>query len=140
MKSFFTKIVSFFLAATIFFSTVSFAVDMHFCCNKLVDMTFFGKAESCSDIALKEDNNSRQCTSIQEKDCCSNKTIVKTADESIKKAQTHNEFENIVFLNTFFYTYLNLFEGLETNVIPFEQYRPPLLYRDILLLHETFLI
>uniref|UniRef100_UPI00404A80EC HYC_CC_PP family protein n=1 Tax=Gelidibacter sp. TaxID=2018083 RepID=UPI00404A80EC len=79
MKSFFTKILSFFLAVFILFSTSSFTVDMHFCCNKLVDMAFFN-------------------------------------------------------------TYINLFEGLEENVISFKTYRPPLLSTDIIILNETFLI
>ncbi|ARN78936.1 MULTISPECIES: HYC_CC_PP family protein [Flavobacteriaceae] len=140
MKSFFTKILAFFLAATIFFSTASFTVDMHFCCNKLVDMALFGKAKVCADKAQKKDLNTKQCTSLQEKDCCSNQTLIKTGDDTIKKAQTQLEYEDILFLNTFFYTYLNLFEGLEKNIIPFEQYRPPLLSKDIQVLHETYLI
>ncbi len=103
-------------------------------------MAFFSKAESCLETAQKKDLNTKQCTSLQEKDCCSNQTLVKTGDDTIKKAQTQLEYEDILFLNTFFYTYLNLFEGLEKNIIPFKQYRPPLLSKDIQVLHETYLI
>ncbi|RFN58944.1 HYC_CC_PP family protein [Marixanthomonas ophiurae] len=140
MKSFFTKILSFFLAVFILFSTSSFTVDMHFCCNKLVDMAFFSKAESCMEAAKKKDTNSKQCTSIQEKDCCDNQTIVKEGDDTFKKSNTILEIETLVFLNTFFNTYINLFEGLEENVISFKTYRPPLLSTDIIILNETFLI
>ena len=140
VNSFFTKILSFFLAVFILFSTSSFTVDMHFCCNELVDMAFFSKAESCKDIAQKKDNTSKQCTSIQEKDCCDNKSFVKEGDDNIKEVNYQIQTENIVFLTTFFYTYINLFEGLDKNVVPFKHYRPPLLLKDLQILHETYLI
>ncbi|MCP9200206.1 hypothetical protein MKO06_09820 [Gramella sp. GC03-9] len=140
MKSFFTKILAFFLTATIFFSTSSFTVDMHFCCNKLVDMALLGKAKVCQDKELEKDSTTKQCTSIQEKDCCSNQTLVKTGDDTIKKVNTQLESEDIFFLRTFFYTYLNLFEGLEANIVPFKHYRPPLLSKDLQVLNEIYLI
>jgi hypothetical protein len=113
---------------------------MHFCCNKLVDMAFFSKAESCSDIVQKKDNPTKQCTSIQEKDCCNSETFVKTADDTFKKSNTILEIETLVFLNTFVHSYINLFEGLEKNTVSFQSYRPPLLSTNIIILNETFLI
>ncbi|HAT66566.1 MAG TPA: hypothetical protein DCS66_18560 [Flavobacteriaceae bacterium] len=140
MKSFFSKIISFFLAALILLSTSSFTVDMHFCCNKLVDMSLIGKAKVCAEKVQKKKEPTKQCTTLQEKDCCSNQSFVKTGDDTIKKANTKLEAETIIFLNTFFYVYVNLFEGLEKNIVPFKQYRPPLLSKDIQILHETYLI
>ncbi len=140
MKSFFSKIISFFLAALILLSTSSFTVDMHFCCNKLVDMSLIGKAKVCAEKVQKKKEPTKQCTTLQEKDCCSNQSFVKTGDDTIKKANTQLEAETIIFLNTFFYVYVNLFEGLEKNIVPFKQYRPPLLSKDIQILHETYLI
>ena len=103
-------------------------------------MAFFSKAESCKDIAQHKNNTSKQCTSIQEKDCCDNHTLIKKGDDAFKKSNNISENETLVFLNTFFYTYINLFEGLENNVISFQAYRPPLLSTDIILVNETFLI
>tara|TARA_R110002012_G_scaffold82449_3_gene208328 strand:+ start:8834 stop:9256 length:423 start_codon:yes stop_codon:yes gene_type:complete len=140
VKSFFSKIISFFLAALILLSTSSFTVDMHFCCNKLVDMSLIGKAKVCAEKVQKKKEPTKQCTTLQEKDCCSNQSFVKTGDETIKKANIVPEPETLVFLNTFFYSYINLFEGLDDKVIFFETYRPPLLSTDIIILNETFLI
>ncbi|WP_338359237.1 HYC_CC_PP family protein [Yeosuana marina] len=140
MKSFFTKILAFSLAALILLSTSSFTVDMHFCCDKLVDMAILGKAKVCTEKIQKKKETSKQCTTLQEKDCCSNQSFVKTGDYTIKKANTKLEAETIIFLNTFFYVYVNLFEGLDKNIAPFKQYRPPLLFKDVQVLHETFLI
>ena len=103
-------------------------------------MAFFSKAESCMEIAQKKDDNSQQCTTIQEKDCCDNQTIVKEGDDTFKKSNIVLETESIVFLNTFVYSYINLFEGLDENVISFRAYKPPLLSTDIIILNETFLI
>jgi hypothetical protein len=140
MKSFFTKILSFFLAVSILFTTSSFTVDMHFCCNKLVDMAILGKAQACKDKVQNKDFPFKKCATFQEKGCCSSQSFLKTGDDIIKKANNELQTEDIVFLKTFFYTYINLFEGLDDNVVPFKHYRPPLLFKDIQILHETYLI
>jgi hypothetical protein len=140
VKSFLTKILSFFLAVIILFSTSSFTVDMHFCCNKLVDMAILGKAKVCTDKPQKKDSSAKQCTTLQEKDCCSNQSIFKKGDDTFKKSNTLPEPETLVFLNTFFHTYSHLFKGLEDTLISFQTYRPPLLSTDIIILNETFLI
>ena len=140
VKSIFTKILSFFLAASILLATSSFTVDMHFCCNKLVDMAILGKAKVCIEKVQKTNSPNKQCTSLQEKDCCSNQSFFKTGDDTIKKADTILENETLVFLNTFFYTHKNRFQELEENLISFQTYRPPLLSKDAIILNETFLI
>ncbi|AGA79378.1 HYC_CC_PP family protein [Echinicola vietnamensis] len=140
MKTFFTKILSFFLAVLILFSTSSFTVDMHFCCNQLVDIAVWNKAKTCTEKVQKKDSPLKQCTTLQEKDCCDNQTIVKEGDDTFKKANKISEIETLVFLNNFVYSYINLFEGLEKNTVPFKAYRPPLLSTDLVILNESFLI
>ena len=113
---------------------------MHFCCNKLVDISILGKAKVCKDKVQKKDSTSKQCSSIQEKDCCSNKAFVKEGNDTLKKANVSLDNENFVFLNIFYYSYVSLFQGPEENIISFRDYRPPLLAKDIQILNETFLI
>ena len=113
---------------------------MHFCCNKLVDFSILGKAKVCNDIIQKQDKPVKHCTPEQEKECCSNQIIVKNGDDVFKESITILKNEIPVFLNTFFYTHINLFEGLEKNVISLQTYRPPPLSIDIIILYETFLI
>jgi hypothetical protein len=113
---------------------------MHFCCEKLVDIAVFSKAESCKDKVQKKDNPTKKCTAFEEKDCCISKSYLKKGDNIVKKASNELQAQDIVFLNTFFYSYINLFEGLNENVVPFKNYRPPLLFKDIQILHETYLI
>ncbi|HRW43643.1 MAG TPA: hypothetical protein P5343_02505 [Flavobacteriaceae bacterium] len=140
MNSFFTKIVSFFLAAIVLLTTSSFKVDVHYCNNKLVNMAFYGKAKVCKDHIEKKDFLFKKCSQLHEKDCCDNHTFVKKANPVFETTKGELETQTMVFLNTLYYTYQNLFEGLEKNIVPFKQYRPPLLSKDIQILHETYLI
>jgi hypothetical protein len=103
-------------------------------------MSLIGKAKACAEKVQKKGETTKQCTTLQEKDCCSNESFVKTGDDTIKKANTKLEAQTIIFLNTFFYAYVNLFEGLQENIIPFDDYRPPLISKDIHTLYETYLI
>ena len=96
MKIFFTKILSFFLAVLILLSTSSFTVDMHFCCNQLVDIAVWNKAKTCTEKVQKKDSPLKQCTTLQEKDCCSNESFVKTGNEIVEAVTTvlhANDFE-----------------------------------------------
>tara|TARA_R110000868_G_scaffold83058_2_gene234670 strand:+ start:57 stop:446 length:390 start_codon:yes stop_codon:yes gene_type:complete len=129
--------VSFCLATLILLTTSSFTADTHYCYNKLVDMAFFSKAKICKE---KKDFSTKNCSSLQEKNCCSSYTFVKQADTVFETTKNEFESQTIVFLNTFYYTHQNLFEGLEKNIVPFKQYRPPLLTEDIQILHKTYLI
>tara|TARA_R110002110_G_scaffold79006_6_gene206833 strand:- start:226 stop:567 length:342 start_codon:yes stop_codon:yes gene_type:complete len=113
---------------------------MHFCCNKLVDMAVLGTAQDCKDKVQKKDIPSKNCATFQDIGCCSSEAFVKTGDDTIKMANHELQAQDIVFLNTFFYTYINLFEGLDKNEVPFKHYKPPLLFKDIQTLHQIYLI
>ncbi|MEY8021344.1 hypothetical protein AB8P51_10965 [Muriicola sp. SD30] len=139
MKSFFHKILAFTLSFAVLFSTTAFAADMHFCCDKLVDLAVFGKAKTCMDKKQDIETPSKKC-SFGQMDCCNNQTLVKQGDHNLKTVSFELDANNIVFLQTFFYTYINLFEGLELKTVPFINYDPPWIERDILALHETYLI
>jgi hypothetical protein len=139
MKCFLTKIAAITLAFVVVFSTSSFTIDMHFCCNKLVDMAILSKAKTCKVKKQVSDTSAKEC-SLGQKDCCSNATYVKNKVDNAKKAQLEFSTDHIVFLQTFFYTYLNLFEGLEQKVVPFLDYHPPFIEKDIIVLQETFLL
>ncbi|PRX56155.1 HYC_CC_PP family protein [Flagellimonas meridianipacifica] len=134
------KIIAFFLTCIVLFAGSSFTADMHFCCDKLVDLAVLGKAKPCDEkIERQEERPSKEC-SLATQECCSSQSFVKSIDENLKNAQLELGTDTFVFLQTFFHTYINLFEGLDTNIVPFRDYDPPWIERDILVLHETFLI
>ena len=139
MKRFFHKILSIILTCAVLFTTTGFAVDMHFCCDKLVDVAVLGNAKPCNEKVQKTEKPSKKCD-IGDKDCCVDSTFLNEGNDNLKKVVFEFSAENFVFLQTFFYSYINLFKGLEKKVTPFLNYNPPLISKDILVLHETFLI
>lgn len=87
-------------------------------------------------MAMTQDDG---CATIKTS-CCSEKTEIIKGQDTAEKAHKTLESHQIVFLQAFVYSYVNLFEGLETHIIPFRDYTPPFLVRDISILNETFLI
>lgn len=140
MKRFFHKILAFTLTFAVLFSTTSFAADMHFCCDKLVDLAVFSKAKLCYEKVKKQDEKPTKECSVGQMDCCSDQTFVKQGEDNLKTVSFELDSNNVVFLKAFFYTYINLFEGLELKTVPFINYDPPWIEQDIPVLYETFLI
>lgn len=137
MKSFVTKIISIFLIYVILFGTTTFIADFHYCGDILINISFSGKAEACRNMLM--DMPSVKCN-MNDKSCCSNERIVKKSNDEFKQELRDINTNTFTFINTFFYTYINLFDGLEEHFIPFEKYTPPILQKDLQVLHETFLI
>lgn len=138
MKSFFHKIASFSMALIVLFSTFSFSVEQHYCGDVLVDYSFFGRAESCG-MDVQKILNSEQ-SDLVKKDCCNDETLTINGQNDLKIAFENLNFEQQVFVATFLYSYLNLYEGLPEDIVPFSDYPPPLLVKDIQILDQTFLI
>lgn len=138
MKMVFHKILCVLMAFVVMFTTMSFTVDMHYCGDTLVDFSFFTKADTCG---MEKQQSLKPCeNSVTEKSCCSDQQIIKEANQDLKTSFDKLTLEQQTFVATFFYTYINLFEGLDENIIPFKTYSPPLIKRDVQTLYETYLI
>ena len=139
MKRVFHKILSVLMAFVVFFTTMSFTVDMHYCGDALVDFGLFTKAEGCG---MEKVQPAKSCENptMTEKSCCTDQQIVKEGQDDLKSSFNQLTFEQQTFVATFFYTYINLFEGLDENFIPFKDYSPPFIERDVQTLYETYLI
>lgn len=127
------------MACVVLFTTMSFTVDMHYCGDSLVDFSFFTKAETCG-MEKRQPTKGCENPSMSEKSCCSDKTIVKEGNEDLKTSFNKLTFEQQTLVATFFYTYINLFKGLDENIVPFKDYSPPFVKRNIQKLYETYLI
>lgn len=124
------------MALLVLFSTMSFTVDKHFCGSILVDKAIFSEAKSCG----MEEHMSSEEKSDKEDECCNNEKIYIEGQEDLKITFDDLDLQQQAFLKTFTHTYIDLFTGLPEQVIPFKDYSPPLLVRDIQLLDQTFLI
>lgn len=126
------RIFSTLMALLVLFSTVSFTVEKHFCGDVLVDVSVFSDVEKCGmegiEIATKMG-------------CCKDTVdVIEGQDELSVKIFNDLYFGNQVFLSSFTYSYLNLFEGLSENIVPFKHYPPPNLVEDIQVLNQVYII
>ncbi|MDX8552811.1 hypothetical protein MK851_04120 [Tenacibaculum sp. 1B UA] len=139
MKKAFHKIASILMAFVVLLSTMSFTVNSHFCGGMLVGTSYFVKAESCG-MDMKQETKSEDC-SVMKKNCCQDVASVIEGQDTLKITSFDQlSFDQQVFIASFYYSYINLFEGIHNKVIPFKDYAPPLVIKDIHVLDEVYLI
>jgi len=138
VRDLFHKILSISLALLVFFSTSSFTIHEHYCGGKLVDSSIFLSAKTCS--SEMEEPSSEEGCAIQKNNCCEDKVIILEGQDELKTSTITLNLEQQLFVASFIYTYVNLFDGLKENIIPFKDYVPPLVTRQLFKLDETYLI
>ncbi|MFA7447303.1 MAG: hypothetical protein WCY77_02600 [Weeksellaceae bacterium] len=137
MKQIFHKIVSFLMAMVVFFSTMSFTIDLHYCGDMLVDAAIFHKVDTCG---MEMEIPSTESCSTGKKDCCNDEQIIVEGQGELQLTFDTLTFEQQTFVVSFYHSYISLFENKNVRVIPFKDYKPPLLIRDIQKLHDIYLI
>ena len=137
MKKTFYKISSFLMALLVMLSTVSFTIESHYCGDFLVDTSYFGSAESCG-MDLAQTNSSKEDT--LGKYCCNNEQITLNGQSELSVSFDNLTNDQQVFVASFVYAYINLFEDLENKASSFLQYPQPLIVKTIYKLDETYLI
>ncbi|MRI00246.1 hypothetical protein GH721_06805 [Kriegella sp. EG-1] len=140
MKEVLHKIASISMALIVLFSTMSFSLDMHYCGDHLVDFSFAEKVDTCM-MKAEMSKASSSCEVLEmEMDCCTDVEVIVEGQDDLKISFDQLTFDQQVFVASFVYSYINLIEGLEENSIPFKDYAPPPLIRDVQILDQTFLI
>lgn len=128
------------MALMVLFSTLSFTVDMHYCGDMLVDYSFFEAADGCGMEANQPEMNYDNSFMEMSMDCCTDLEIVMEGQDDLKISVDQLTFEQQIFVTAFFYSYINLFKGVDKDTNSFNEYSPPPLIRDIQILDQTFLI
>lgn len=65
------------MAFLMFFTSMGYSVDLHYCKDELKSFSLFGKAESCHETMSKCPRHAQmQSSSKEEKGCCSNKLVI----------------------------------------------------------------
>ncbi|MFZ3272894.1 MAG: hypothetical protein WA143_01320 [Lutibacter sp.] len=126
------------MAFVVLLSTMSFTVSEHYCGHQLVDIGLFSKAESCG-MELQKPSSYNDCE-LKKSDCCKDEVKQFTGQNELNTSFSALNFEQQVFVASFAYSDINLFEGFAVNIIPFKYYTPPLLVTDIHVLYQVFLI
>jgi len=138
MRTFFRNSISVCLALLVLFSTMSITINQHYCGDTLVDSSLFTKAKTCG-MEIENPIGNRDLADMK-KDCC--KDIVKLIEgqDDLKLDFSNLDLQQQVFITSFVYACINLFESIEKENIHFKDYSPPLIVKDIQILDEVFII
>ena len=124
------------MSLLVLFSTVSFTVEKHYCGDALIDISVFSEVERCASEAYEI-----ELEKITKKSCCKDVVdLVEGQDELQKTSFDDLDLDQQLFLDIYFQSYKNLFEGLPQHLIPHKNYSPPNLVFDIQVLDQVFLI
>ena len=139
MRQFIHKSMAVFMAAVVLMTTMSFTVDMHYCGETLVDFSFIQQVETCG---MEKNQTATTCENpmFSKKPCCTDKQVFKQGSDDLKVSFDLLTFEQQVFVASFTYAYISLFEATESKEIPLFDYEPPYVKLDVQVLHQTYLI
>ena len=130
------------MAFLVLVASTGFSMNAHFCQDQLKGVSFIGEAETCHDKqANTKCHHAENMTDTEKDNCCDNKQIVAENLDTEAIAQQlviQNEIQ-IEFVAAFLSVFM--FNELETNHLQHvPKYRPPILDRDLPVLHQVFLI
>src|SRR5690606_12477382 len=121
------------LALLVLFSTVSITIEKHFCRDILIDVALFKEAQKCAMEAFEIEQ-----ALITKKNCCKDVVEILKGQDELKISKFEElQLDQQLFLESFVYSYVNLFEGLSQNIIPHLYYSPPNLVQDIHILDQV---
>ncbi|WP_245967149.1 HYC_CC_PP family protein [Ulvibacterium marinum] len=138
MKAIISKGVSIAMALLLLASTTSWTVGKHYCMGHLVSVSLFAHAPDCG----MDMGDSMGATSQMETEdsCCSDQLIVVEGQDHLTISLNDSILVPQPFLTAIAYSYLVLFEAKVERPLPHEHYPPPLLFKDIHVLDQVFLI
>lgn len=125
------------MAFVVLFSTMSFSLNMHYCGDTLVETAIFNKAKGCG---MEMEKPAKEGCTISKKNCCNDKQVLVDGQNELQIQFDTISLEQQVFIASFVYSYMNLFQGLDSNISSYEAYEPPLVSKEIFKLDETYLI
>jgi hypothetical protein len=137
MKQVSHKILATVMAFVVLFSTMSFTVDMHFCGDTLVATSMFQKATGCG---MEMEKPAAEGCAIVKSNCCKDKQMIIDGQDEMQLSTATISFDQQVFITSFIYTYVHLFEGVDDAVTFYQAYQEPLVSRQLYKLAETYLI
>ena len=143
------RLIALALAFLMFFISAGFVVDAHYCQGELKSISVFGKAKTCHDMIASAIMKScphhekmvvekKSCS--PDKKCCSNKTIYLQSDQDqqIQIPVVSKQLQQFVI------AYIMVFMPNDFNnehgALVFARYKPPLISKDILVHHQSFLL
>lgn len=142
MVAIFHKIISFFLALLVLFTSFSFTVNKHICGGKVVNTALFVSADTCGmemDVC-KNNPNRKTETGMQKKPCCQDVSKLIQGNKNNQQAQQVTiSFPQVLFLQAFVSTFILKYQEAIAIAVN-KHYSPPNINIDIFSFFQVFRI
>ncbi len=123
----------------VLFSSSFVLIDEHYCQGKLKSFSLFGDAGECDmDMAICKLENHN--TSISKSSCCTNVSDIKLGSIFEKKLDTKFNFQTSKFISIDYVNSLKIFIGIAKKSSYYQNYSPPLIFKDVLIFIQCFRI
>ena len=135
MNSLGKNISAFLLSCLVLLSSMSIAIDQHFCGDEVIDVSYFGKANHCG---MEEVSSNSSIPSLKRDHCCKDEiTFFESFLYNTEKSLSLYDSEpNTLFLHTHF----NFHNTTSLKIECFNDFSPPDINKDIRVLYQNFLI
>ena len=131
------KISASILSFIVLFSSMSFAIDEHFCGSRLMDVSYFGDADNCG---MEKIHVSSNTSTFKKNNCCKDKI-------TLLQSSIFNKEKLINLQNTDIETslpeascYSVFYKNSSLKLKYYKDFSPPDIAKDIRVLHQVFLI
>ncbi|MEO1435268.1 MAG: hypothetical protein AAFV80_07000 [Bacteroidota bacterium] len=140
------QMIACFLVVLISFSSLGLTVQTHYCMGRLKSVSLFGKAKACFQSTTTKTclakKNACPLDKIQKqrRGCCDDHLIVMDADLDLIPLQSvEGSPIDHHFLLAFAWSSFTLSDSY-TTTLPYQNYKPPLLDRDVCVLVQSLLL
>jgi len=143
------QFTSFFLALLVLISSIGVNLNAHYCQGELVSYAFFNEAKSCYEIAgfdrpskpVKTLPTPVNDTSVQKDNCCKDQHARFQLDQEQGQEGINLAYQQDISKALPVYNLrLSAIQKKPYTAIYFDAYKPPLLSRDLSVLHQSFLL
>jgi hypothetical protein len=136
------------LAITVYFSSIGYTLNRHFCKGELISSAIFLPATPCENASIDFDKLGLDPSKLQpccikaleeeHKSCCEDASELKKNDEKVKPFSDYLSLD--VFATEFVFPFITLPGLIAAKVIIALQYRPPPLLFNFQTLFQVFRI
>jgi len=124
------------MALLLLASTITWKVEKHYCMGRVMDIAFFHEVSKCG-MDIFNDVESSDLSTMH---CCDDKVILVEGQDEMQSFVLDYTLDIQFFVYSYAVSYLDLFAINVSQLIPHQEYPPPILIEDITVLDQVFLI
>ena len=137
MKLIIRNISATILSFIVMFSSMSFAIDEHFCGSRLMDVSYFGNADNCG---MDEIDMSSDISAFKKNNCCKDQITLLQSSIFHKEKLINLQNTDIEISLPETSCYSVFYKNSSLKLKYYKDFSPPDIAKDIRVLHQTFLI